>query len=97
MIDKLFEEILLARLVTDASGCVLPRDEGFGSDPSIPSLCSRLARRTHKYIFLGAAKAFDIVWFYGSLYSLTIRFLKVERGGEYGHDFEAKFDRTMLD
>jgi hypothetical protein len=47
--------------------------------------------------FLGVTKSFDIVWICGILYSLTIRFQKVERRWEYGRDFEAKFDKTMLD
>jgi len=46
MIEKLFEEILLAKLIRGVSVCVLLRDEGFGSDTSIASLCSRLTIST---------------------------------------------------
>ena len=82
-IGKLFENILLARILHELSVRGLMRDEHFGFRPR-HSTSMKLARLVEKItrnfaekrltcaVFLNVAKAFDIVWIYGLLYKLTL-------------------------
>ena len=82
-IGKLFEKILLSRILYEVSGGGLPHDRKFWFRPKhITAL--QLARLVEKVssnfeekrlkgaVFLDVAKAFDTVWVDGLLYKLTI-------------------------
>jgi hypothetical protein len=81
--DKLFEYILLARLIREVSWCVLLRDEQFGfrykhskSVQSIPKKSVACA------FFLDVTNAFDSVWIGGNL--LFVKDQILECGDERG-------------
>jgi hypothetical protein len=80
---KLFEKILLSRILYDVTGRGLFRDEQFGFRPKqstalqITRLVERVSRKSDEKrltgtVFLDVAKAFDTVWVDGLLYKLTI-------------------------
>jgi len=82
-IGKLFEKILLSRILYEVSGRGLLRDEQFGLRPKhstavpLAHLVARVSRnfdenRLTGAVFLDEAKAFDVVWVDGVLYKLTI-------------------------
>jgi hypothetical protein len=82
-IGKLFEKILLSRILYEVSGRGLLRDKQFGFRPkhSTKLLITRLVERVSRNfdekrltdaVFLDVAKAFDTVWVDGLLYKLTI-------------------------
>jgi hypothetical protein len=82
-IGKIFENILLARILHELSERGLLRDEQFGFRPrhSTSLQLSRLVERiTRKFggrrqtsaVFLDLAKAFNTVWIDGLLYKLTL-------------------------
>ena len=80
---KLFEKILLARILHDVSERGLVRDEQFEFRPR-HSTSLQLARPVERItrnvgekrltgaVFLDVAKAFDTVWINGLLYKLTL-------------------------
>jgi hypothetical protein len=81
-IGKLFEKILLVRILYEVNLRVLMRDEQFGFRPKhsmsvqLARLVERIARnfgekRLTGAVFLDVAKAFDTVWIDGLLYQLT--------------------------
>jgi hypothetical protein len=81
-IGKLFEKILLPRILHEVNGCGLLRDEQFGFRPkhSMALQLARLVKRVSRNfgekrltgaVFLNVAKAFDNVWVAGLLYKLT--------------------------
>jgi hypothetical protein len=81
-IGKLFEKILLSRILSEVSGRGLLRDEQFGFRPrhstalQLTRLVERVSRnfderRLTGAVFLDVAKAFDTVWVDGLLYKLT--------------------------
>jgi len=81
-IGKLFEKILLARILHEVCERGLMRDEQFGFRPrystslQLASLVERITRnfgekRLTGVVFLDAAKAFDTVWIHDLLYKLT--------------------------
>jgi hypothetical protein len=82
-IGKLFEKILLARILHEVSERGLMRDEQFGFRPrhstsmQLARLVERITRnfgekRLTGAVFLDVAKAFDTVWIDGLLYKLTL-------------------------
>ena len=82
-IGKLFEKILLARILHEVNVHRLMRDEQFGFCPrhstslQLASLVERITRnfgrkRLTGAVFLVLAKAFDTVWIDGLLYKLTL-------------------------
>jgi len=82
-IGKLFEKILLARILHVVNECGLLRDEQFGFRPrhstslQLARLVERITRNFGEIRFTGAnfldvAKAFDTVWIDGLLYKLTL-------------------------
>jgi hypothetical protein len=81
-IGKLFEKILLSRILIEVSGRGLLRDEQFGFRPKhsttlqLARLVERVTRnfgekRLTGAIFLDVAKAFDTVWVDGLLFKLA--------------------------
>jgi hypothetical protein len=83
MIGKLFEKILLARILHVVNERGLMRDEQFGFRPrhstslQLAHLVERITRnygekRLTGAVFLDVAKAFDTVWIDGLLYKLTL-------------------------
>jgi hypothetical protein len=83
VIGKLFEKILLARILHEVSERGLMRDEQFGFRPrhstslQLARLVERITRnfgekRLTGAVFLDVAKAFDTVWIDGLLYKLTL-------------------------
>jgi hypothetical protein len=83
VIGKLFETILLARILREISERCLMRNEQFGFGPrhstslQLACLVERITRnfgekRLTDAVFLGVAKAFDTVWIDGLLYKLTL-------------------------
>jgi len=82
-IGKLFENILLARILHAASERGLMRDEQFGFRPrhstslQLARLCERITKifgekKLTVAVFLDVAKAFDTAWIDGLLYKLTL-------------------------
>ena len=82
-IVKLFEKILLGRILHEISERGLMRDEQFGFRPrhstslQLARLVERLTRNFGEKgltdaVFLDVAKAFDTVWIDGLLYKLTL-------------------------
>jgi hypothetical protein len=82
-VGKLFEKILLARVLREVNERDLLRDEQFGfrARHSTALQLGRLFERVNRNIderrltgavFLDVAKAFDTVWVKGLLYKLTI-------------------------
>ena len=82
-IGKIFEKILLARILHEVSVRGLMRDEQFGFRPrhstslQLARLVERITRnfgekRLTGAVFLDVAKAFDTVWIEGLLYKLTL-------------------------
>jgi hypothetical protein len=82
-VGKLFEKILLARVLRQVKERGLLRDEQFGFRPrhntalQLGRLVERVnrnfdERRKTGAVFLDVAKAFDTVWVKGLLYKLTI-------------------------
>jgi len=82
-IGKLFEKILLARIIHVVNERGLLRDEQFGFRPrhstslQLARLVERITRnfsekRVMGAIFLDVAKAFDTVWIDGLLYTLSL-------------------------
>jgi hypothetical protein len=82
-IGKLFEKILLARILKEVSERGLLRDEQFGFRPihstslQLAHLVQRVSRnfgekRLTGAVFLDVAKAFDTVWVDGLVYKLTV-------------------------
>ena len=82
-IGKLFEKILLARILHVVNECGLMRYEQFGFRPrhstslQLACLVERITRNFGEKtltvaVFLDAAKAFDTVWIDGLLYKLTV-------------------------
>jgi len=83
MIGKLFENIVLPRILHVVNECGLMQDEQFGFRPrhSISLQLARLVERiTRNFgekrltgaVFLDVGKAFDTVWIDGLLYKLTL-------------------------
>jgi hypothetical protein len=83
MIGKLFEKILLARILHEVSERRLMHDEQFGFRPrhsmslQLACLIEKITRnfgekRLTGAVFLDVAKAFDTVWIDGLLYKLTL-------------------------
>jgi hypothetical protein len=81
-IGKLFEKILLSRILSEISGCRLLRDDQFGFRPKhstslqLALLVQRVTRNFGKKRLTGAdfldlAKAFDTVLVDGLLFKLT--------------------------
>jgi hypothetical protein len=82
-VGKLFEKILLARVLREVIERGLLRDEQFGFRPrhSTTLQLARLVERVNRNfderrltgaVFLDVAKAFDTVWVKGLLYKLTV-------------------------
>jgi hypothetical protein len=82
-ISKLFEKILLSRILYEVPGRGLILDEQFGFRPkhSTTLQLTRLIKHVSKnfnekrltgQVFLHVAKAFDTIWVDGLLYKLTI-------------------------
>jgi len=82
-IGKLFEKILLARILHEISVRGLMRDDQFGFTPrhstslQLIRLVERITRnfgdkRLSGAVFLDVGKAFDTVWINGLLYKLTL-------------------------
>jgi hypothetical protein len=106
-IGKLFEKILLSRILSEVSGRGLLRDEKFGfraKHSTILQLARLVERVTRNLgekiltgaIFLHVAKAFETVWVDGQLFKLTARnfpFSLVKIISSYLHNrtFEAAF------
>jgi hypothetical protein len=83
MIGKLFEKILLSRIVYEVTGRGVLRDKQFGFRPKhstalqLARLVERVSRNFDKKrlkgaAFLDVAKAFYTVWVDGLLYKVTI-------------------------
>ena len=81
-IGKLFEKILLSRILSEVSGRGLMRDEQFGfrtkhsTSLQLAHLVERVTRNVGEKqltgaVFLDVAKAFDTVWDDGLLFKLT--------------------------
>jgi len=79
---KLFEKILLTRILSEVSGRRFLRNEQFGFGPKhstalqLVRLVERVPRNLEEMRFIDAvfpdvAKAFDTVWLYGLLHKLT--------------------------
>jgi hypothetical protein len=108
-IGKLFEKILLSRILSAVSGSGLLRDEQFGFRPKhstslqLARLVLRVTRnfgekRLTGAVFLDVAKAFDTVWVDGLLFKLTaVNFpsylVKTISSYLYNRTFEASFKR----
>ena len=98
-IGKLFEKILLTRILCEVGERGLLRDDQFGFRPNhstslqLARLVERITkkfgeRRLTGAVFLDVAKAFDTVWIEGLLYKLTVlNFPSYLRG----RTFEASF------
>jgi hypothetical protein len=82
-VGKLFEKILLVRVLQEVSKRGLLRDEQFGFQPrhSTTLQLARLVERVNRNFderrltgaaFLAVAKAFNTVWVKGLLYKLTV-------------------------
>jgi hypothetical protein len=82
-IGKLFEKILIARILYEVDERGLLRNEKFGFRPrqSTSLQLARLVDRITRYfgekrltgaVFLDVGKAFDTVWIDGLLYKLTL-------------------------
>jgi hypothetical protein len=82
-IGKLFEKIVLARILHEVSKHGLMQDEQFGFRPrhsmslQLAHLTERITRnfgekRLTGAVFMDVAKAFDTVWIDGLLYKLTL-------------------------
>jgi len=82
-IGKLFEEILLVRILHELSERGLMRNEQFGFRPrhstplQLARLVERITRNSGEMRLIGAvllevAKAFDAVWIDGLLYKITL-------------------------
>jgi hypothetical protein len=82
-IGKIFEKILLTRILHKVRECDLLRNEQFGFRPrnSTSLQLARLVERTTRNfrekrltgtVFLNVAKAFETVWIEGLLYKLTL-------------------------
>jgi len=82
-IGKLFEKVLLARILHEIRERGLTRDEQFGFSPrhstslQLARLVERITsnfggKRLTGAVFLDVAKAFDTVWIDGLLYKLTL-------------------------
>jgi hypothetical protein len=82
-IGKLFEEILLSRILYEVNGRGLLRDEDFWFRPKhstalqLTRLVERMSGNTDEKrltgaVFLDVAKALDTVWFDGLLYKVKI-------------------------
>jgi hypothetical protein len=82
-IGKIFEKIILARILHEVSERGLLREEQFGFRPrhSTSLQLARLVERMNRNcgekrltgaVFLDVAKAFDTVWIDGLLYKLTL-------------------------
>jgi len=80
---KLFEKILLTRILHEVNVCGLLRNEQFGFRPEhstslqLACLTERITRnlgekRLTGAVFLDVAKAFDTIWIDGFLYKLTL-------------------------
>ena len=110
-IDKLFERILLSRILHEVNVRGLLRNEQFGFLPRHSSSL-QLARlfegitrnfgekRLTGAVFLDVAKEFDTVWIIGLLYKLTLLNVPsyiVHTISSYlrGRTFEASFQTTM--
>ena len=104
MIGKLFEKILLARILHVVSKHGLMQDEQFRFRPKcsmslqLACLVERITRNFGKKrltgaVFLDIAKAFDTIWIYGLLYKLTTCLNIVHTVSSYlkGRTFEASF------
>jgi hypothetical protein len=81
--DKLFQKILLTRILSEVSKHGLLCDEQFWFQPicgivsHLASLVQRVDRNTNEKrltvaVFLDVAKAFDTMWIEGLMYTLTI-------------------------
>ena len=106
-IGKLFEKILLTRILYEVGDRGLLKDEEFGFRPrhSTSLQLARLVeqitrnfgeRRLTGPVFLDVAKAFDTVWIEGLLYMLTILnfpsyFVHIISSYLRGRTFEASF------
>jgi hypothetical protein len=111
-IGRLFENILLARILHEVNVRGLMRDEQFGFRPkhrtSLQLVCldERITRnfgekRLTGAVFLDVAKAFDTVWMDGLLYKRTLLnfpFYIVYKISSYipGRMFEASFQTATL-
>ena len=84
-IGKMFEKILLSRILCEVSGRELLRNEQFGFSPKhitllqLARFVERVSRnfderRLTGAVFLDVAKAFDTVWVDGLLYKLKSLF-----------------------
>jgi hypothetical protein len=107
VIGKLFEKILLARILHEMSEHCLMQDEQLGFRPrqstslQLTCLVERITRNFGKKrltgaVFFDVAKAFDTVWIDGLLYKLTLLnfpFYIVHTISSYlqGRTFEASF------
>jgi hypothetical protein len=107
-ISKLFEKILLSRILHEVSRRGLLRDKQLGFRPkhSTAVQLNRLVERVHRNfgekrltdaVFLDVAKAFDTVWVAGLLYKLTnLHFpsylVKVISSYLNGRTFEVSFE-----
>jgi hypothetical protein len=104
---KLFEKILLARILKEVSERGLLRDEQFGFRPKhstslqLASLVQRVTtnfgeKRFTGTVFLDVAKAFDTVWVDGLVYRLTVLnfpsyLVRIITSYLRGRTFEASF------
>jgi hypothetical protein len=110
-IGKLFEKMLLSRILHEVSGRGLLCDEQFGFRPKhstalqLVRLVERVSRnfgekRLTGAVFLDVAKAFDTVWVAGLLYKFTnLHFpsylVKVTSSYLNGRTFEASFQTAI--
>jgi hypothetical protein len=110
-IGKLFEKILLARILHEVNARGLMRYEHFGFRPKhstslqLARLVERIVRnfgekRLTGAVFLDLAKAFDTVWIDGLIYKLTLLNLPsyiVHTISSYlwGRTFEASYQTAM--
>jgi hypothetical protein len=106
-IGKLFERILLSRLLREVDRCGILRDEQFGfrakhsTTLQLARLVERVTRnfeekRLTGVVFLDVAKAFDTVWVDGLLYKLILLdfpsyLVKTVSSYLSGRTFEASF------
>jgi hypothetical protein len=111
-IGKLFEKILLSRILSEVSGRGLLRNEQFRFRPKhsmnlqLARLVERVTRNIGKKILTGAillvvAKAFDTVWVNGLLFKLTaLNFpsylVKIISSYLHNRTFEAAFLTATL-
>ena len=112
MIGKLFEKILLSRILYEVSGRGLLRNEQFGfrlkhsTSLHLARLVERVCRsfdekRLNGAVFLDVAKAFDAVWVDDLLYKLIILSFPsylVKNISSYlkGRTFEASFQSATF-